>query len=111
MFFSRQKTSENPASVYARDLALLENDLNAIRANIAFISFTPDGTILDANKLFLDTVGYDYVEVIGKHHRLFCDKNYTASSAYQQFWQQLSQGQAQTGTFARLHKSGNTIYL
>lgn len=49
MFFSRQKTSENPASVYARDLALLENDLNAIRANIAFVSFTPDGTILDAN--------------------------------------------------------------
>lgn len=111
MFFSRQKTSENPASVYARDLALLENDLNAIRANIAFISFTPDGTILDANKLFLDTVGYDYVEVIGKHHRLFCDKNYTASSAYQQFWRQLSQGQAQTGTVARQHKSGNPLYL
>jgi methyl-accepting chemotaxis protein len=49
--------------------------------------------------------------VIGKHHRLFCDKNYTASSAYQQFWRQLSQGQAQTGTVARLHKSDNPLYL
>ena len=111
MFFSRQKTSENPATLYARDLALLENDLNAIRANIAFISFTPEGAILDANKLFLDSVGYEYAEVTGKHHRIFCDKTYAGSSAYQQFWQQLNQGKAHNGTFPRLHKSGKVIYL
>ncbi len=111
MFFSRQKTAESSALLYAKDLALLENDLNAIRSNIAFISFTPDGTILDANKLFLDTVGYDYAEVIGKHHRIFCDKTFTGSTAYQQFWQQLNQGKAQNGTFSRLHKSGKVVYL
>ncbi len=111
MFFSRQKTPENAALLYAKDLALLENDLNAIRANIAFISFAPDGTITDANKLFLDTVGYDFAEVLGKHHRIFCDKTYTGSNAYQQFWQQLNQGIAQSGTFSRLHKSGKVVYL
>ena len=111
MFFSRQKTDPNAAQLYAKDLALLENDLNAIRANIAFISFSPDGTVTDANKLFLDTMGYSYAEVVGKHHRIFCDKTYTGSSAYQQFWQQLNQGAPQMGTFTRLHKSGKAVYL
>ena len=111
MFFSRQKTDPNAAQLYAKDLALLENDLNAIRANIAFISFSPDGTVTDANKLFLDTMGYSYAEVVGKHHRIFCDKTYTGSSAYQQFWQQLNQGTPQMGTFTRLHKSGKAVYL
>ncbi|MDZ7870613.1 MAG: PAS domain-containing methyl-accepting chemotaxis protein [Rheinheimera sp.] len=111
MFFSRQKTDQHATLLYAKDLALLENDLNAIRANIAFISFNPDGTVTDANKLFLDTLGYSYAEAVGKHHRIFCDKSYTGSNAYQQFWQQLNQGTPQTGTFTRLHKSGKTVYL
>ena len=111
MFFSRQKTETSAATVYAKGLALLENDLNAIRANVAFISFNPDGTVTDANKLFLETMGYTYTEVVGKHHRIFCDNSYTGSSAYQQFWQQLNQGHAQNGTFSRLHKSGRQLYL
>lgn len=111
MFFSRQKTEQNSAVIYAKDLALLENDLNAIRANIAFISFKPDGTVTDANKLFLDTMGYSYADIIGQPHRIFCDKNYTASPAYQVFWQQLNQGQAQSGTFCRRSKTGQVIYL
>lgn len=111
MFFSRQKTDPNATQLYAKELAVLESDLNAIRANIAFISFSPDGTVTDANKIFLDTMGYSYTEAVGKHHRIFCDKNYTGSSAYQQFWQQLNQGKPQTGTFTRLHKSGKAVYL
>lgn len=112
MFFSRQKAETASAmQVYAKELAVLEIEVNAIRSNMAYISFTPDGMITDANKLFLETMGYDYQEVVGKHHRMFCDKTYTASQAYQQFWQQLNQGKAQNGTFARLQKSGREVYL
>ncbi len=40
---------------------------------MAVISFTPDGTIIDANRNFLDTVGSSLDQMRGKHHRLFCD--------------------------------------
>jgi len=37
------------------------------------IEFRPDGTIVGANRVFLDLMGYSLQEVVGRHHALFVD--------------------------------------
>jgi methyl-accepting chemotaxis protein len=35
------------------------------------IAFRPDGTVMEANDLFLAAMGYARDEVIGRHHSMF----------------------------------------
>lgn len=55
----------------------------------AIIEFNLDGTIISANDNFLAAVGYSLAEVQGKHHKIFCEPEYTATLAYRQFWEKL----------------------
>lgn len=48
-------------------------ELTSIDNAVPMIIFKPDGTVKHANKLFLQAMGYQQNEVIGKHHKLFCD--------------------------------------
>ncbi|MFM5468772.1 methyl-accepting chemotaxis protein [Aeromonas veronii] len=84
---------------------------DAVHGSVATITFTPDGTVLAANDLFLNVVGFSAPEVIGQHHRIFCDKLYAQSSDYQQFWADLKQGRSRTGVFQRFDKRGEAIWL
>ena len=52
---------------------------NAIERSQAVIEFTMDGTIINANKNFLDAMGYTLDEVIGRHHSIFVDPHYAQS--------------------------------
>src|SRR6187402_409168 len=89
----------------------LENDLNAIKSNMGFIEFTPVGEILEANDLFLALIGYKREEVQGQHHRILCERNYASSQEYLSFWEALRAGDAQRGTFRRVGKNGQIIWL
>ena len=84
---------------------------DAVHGSVATITFTPDGTVLAANDLFLNAVGFSAPEVVGHHHRMFCDPQYAQSSAYQQFWADLKQGRSRTGVFQRFNKRGEAIWL
>ncbi|WP_429035377.1 methyl-accepting chemotaxis protein [Aeromonas veronii] len=84
---------------------------DAVHGSVATITFTPDGTVLAANDLFLNVVGFSAPEVIGQHHRIFCDKLYAQSNDYQQFWADLKQGRSRTGVFQRFNKRGEAIWL
>ncbi|MFM4992812.1 methyl-accepting chemotaxis protein [Aeromonas veronii] len=84
---------------------------DAVHGSVATITFTPDGTVLAANDLLLNVVGFSAPEVIGQHHRIFCDKLYAQSSDYQQFWADLKQGRSRTGVFQRFNKRGEAIWL
>jgi methyl-accepting chemotaxis protein len=85
--------------------------LAALDEAIATIAFTPDGTILNANKLFLDRMGYQLEEIQGKHHRIFCPDELAASSQYQAFWQRLQRGESFSNKFLRLDKQGHPVWL
>lgn len=87
------------------------DDLKAISSNVAYIEFSPDGTILTANELLLNAVGYSLGEVQGRHHRILCDREYAASPEYAGFWRALASGQSQQGTFHRITKTGETVWL
>lgn len=83
----------------------------AIQRSQAVIEFDMDGTILNANEIFLQTVGYTLEEIKGKHHSLFvCDATRN-SGEYAQMWQRLNRGEFVNGEFRRLAKGGREIYI
>ncbi|MGE6316681.1 methyl-accepting chemotaxis protein [Shewanella baltica] len=114
MLFTSKKRNSDIKMVDAEHfkyLTSIEDELNAVKANTAYISFSADGIILDANDLFLSAVGYTLADILGKHHRIFCDKSYTLSSEYQQFWRDLAAGKSIRGTFLRFKQDKQPIYL
>lgn len=66
---------------------------------------------MDVNDIFLAVVGYSRSEVVGKHHRLFCSPSITQTREYENFWRDLALGQSFSGTFERLKKGGEPVYL
>ncbi|MCJ2013654.1 PAS domain S-box protein [Methylobacterium sp. J-076] len=93
---------------YARDLA---GQIEALHRSQAVIAFGLDGTILEANPNFLDTMGYTIDEVRGRHHSVFVDPAERDSPAYRAFWQALGQGQHQSAEFRRIGKGGREVYI
>lgn len=85
--------------------------LEAIDRAMAVIEFNLDGSIITANKNFLTRMGYTLAELKGKHHRLFCTAELVNSSAYQDFWRRLNQGEFFQGQFERVDKRGQTVWL
>jgi len=77
----------------------------------AVIEFNLDGTILTANDNFLSTLGYSLDEIKGKHHRMFCDEEYSSSDEYQLFWDKLGRGEFDSGRYKRIGKNGNEIWI
>jgi methyl-accepting chemotaxis protein len=85
--------------------------LDAIDRSNARIEFQPDGKILDANTNFLALMGYSLSEVVGQHHRMFCEPSYVSSSEYSSFWQKINRGEYVSGRFKRINKAGKAVWL
>ena len=77
----------------------------------AIIEFTPEGEILDANPSFEKLVGYTRAELVGRHHRMLCPPEVTASDYYASFWSRLAAGEHMDGRFRRVAKGGKPCYL
>ncbi len=113
MLFRRNQVKAGVDSVDSvRELSnALSLEISAIKNNTAYISFTCDGYVLDANNLFLSTMGYRLDEVIGRHHRLFCSDTLVRSAEYKMFWDDLKLGRSFKGTFERIKKNGDLVML
>ncbi len=88
-----------------------KGQIDAIGKSQAVIHFNLDGTIQWANENFLGALGYSLPEIQGKHHSLFVDPKYAASSEYKFFWDMLRQGQFQAAEFLRFGKGGKEIWI
>jgi methyl-accepting chemotaxis protein len=91
--------------------AEFEGKFNAIDRAQAVIEFDLDGTILTANENFLSIFGFTLDDIVGKHHRIFCEPDYVKSQEYTDFWKKLSRGDYDTGEFKRIGKGGREIWL
>ena len=96
----------NQSSI-SRQNALIEA-LNRVQA---IIEFDLQGNIQHANELFLATMGYTLDELLGQHHKIFCDPTYVNTIGYSQFWSKLAKGETYSGEFHRYDKEGNTVWL
>lgn len=83
--------------------------ISALNSSMAVIEFSPDGTILNANKNFLSTVGYALESVVGKHHRIFCDDEFYRDNPH--FWSSLAHGNFNAGKFKRFDSHGRILWL
>ena len=85
--------------------------LAAIDRSQAVIEFSLDGTVLHANENFLKTLGYLLSDIKGRHHSMFCDRDYVQSSEYRQFWDKLNRGEFDSGEYKRLGKDNKEVWI
>ncbi|WP_321945948.1 methyl-accepting chemotaxis protein [Paraburkholderia sp. J10-1] len=88
-----------------------EGRLRAIDKAQAVIEFDTGGVVLHANQNFLDTLGYRLEEILGKHHRTFCEEAYAASPDYREFWAKLNRGEFDAGRYKRIAKGGRVVWI
>ncbi|MGE5547459.1 MAG: methyl-accepting chemotaxis protein [Solirubrobacterales bacterium] len=98
-------------SEQARRRADYAGQVAAINKSQAVIEFKLDGTIITANKNFLDALGYTLDEIQGKHHSMFVEPSYRESAEYRLFWENLNRGQYQAAEYKRIGKGGREVWI
>ncbi|MDO9232728.1 MAG: PAS domain S-box protein, partial [Methylotenera sp.] len=110
----------NPVKVvkYATDITVQktrDNDylgkINAIQKAQGVIEVGLDGTILQANDVYLNMLGYTANELIGKHVSIVLDSNFAKSEAYKNFWAKLVEGGSDIGQYKRIAKNGKEVWI
>jgi methyl-accepting chemotaxis protein len=87
------------------------SQLKSISDNQAVIEFKLDGTIITANRNFLNTMGYSLPEIQGRHHSMFVDSAYKQTNEYRLFWEKLGHGESDAGQYKRIRKDGSEVWL
>jgi methyl-accepting chemotaxis protein len=85
--------------------------VTAISKSQAVIEFNMDGTIITANKNFLDAMGYQLEEIQGKHHSMFVLPALRDHAEYRTFWGNLNRGEFQAGEYKRIAKGGREVWI
>ncbi|MBF0315348.1 MAG: PAS domain-containing methyl-accepting chemotaxis protein [Oligoflexia bacterium] len=88
-----------------------QGQISAISKAQAVIEFNMDGTVINANDNFLNTIGYSLDEIKGKHHRIFCENSYTSSNEYRAFWEKLNRGEYDAAEYKRIGKGGKEVWI
>lgn len=96
---------------HTRDDDWLKAKLAAFERSQAVIEFSLDGVILSANQNFLDVMGYELDEIVGKHHSMFVHAKAAQGPEYKTFWQNLARGEFMLGEFLRVSKSGSPVWI
>jgi len=110
MSFFARKTADNGAVQINVDPTLMAL-VAAVDRSFAVIEFKLDGTIITANRNFLNIVGYSLEEIVGKPHSIFVEPKYRDSAEYRQFWEKLRRGEFDRGQYRRLGKNGAEAWL
>ena len=83
----------------------------AIGRSQAVIEFKLDGTIVTANDLFLNVMGYNLAEIEDRHHSMFVDSATRDGAAYREFWASLNRGEYQAAEYKRIGKNGKEVWI
>ena len=89
----------------------LKSKLAGIHSTRAVIEFDMDGTIIWANKMYLDLFGYRIDQLKGRHHRDFIDEAFARSKEYQDFWAKLRRGESTKLRRTQKDAKGNQIWI
>lgn len=88
-----------------------QGQIRALNSSQAVIEFDNSGTILSANDVFLEVMGYQGTGVAGQHHRIFIDFHSTPEAEYDAFWANLRRGEFASGQFPRIRKDGQRVWI
>jgi methyl-accepting chemotaxis protein len=105
---AQMQESLKEASIKALDSVARTEAINLVQA---VIEFEMDGTVVTANDIFLNVVGYRLDEVKGKNHSMFVEPGYQQSAEYKHFWDALRRGEKQVNQYKRIGANGREISL
>ena len=89
-----------------------EERLKALNSSgIGSAEFSLNGHLLDANESFLKMMGYRLDEIQGKHHRMFVTDGEADTDGYRSFWDDLQNGRVNSGTFKRINRARETLFV
>jgi len=85
--------------------------LQALNRSLLIVEYSPEGTVLAANEKFCEAAGYAVEEIVGKHHRMFVEREYAESGEYREFWDKLRRGERDESEYKRLVKGGGEVWI
>ncbi|MFC0267977.1 bifunctional diguanylate cyclase/phosphodiesterase [Kushneria aurantia] len=85
--------------------------ISAINASQLVMHLSVDGSILEANSLFLEALGYREEQLIGLSHDVLVSREEAAGDDYHIFWQRLRDGEHCNAEFRRVGQQGNEVWL
>ncbi|PPC82120.1 MAG: diguanylate cyclase, partial [Methylotenera sp.] len=88
-----------------------EGQVAAINRSQGVIELGLDGTILKANPVYLNMLGYNENELVGRHVSMVLDPAFAKSPAYNDLWANLMQGNSDSGQYKRIAKSGKEVWI
>ena len=93
--------------------AAAENNsvLLAIGKAMGTAEFNLDGTLLTANDVFLQVVGYSLPEIKGRRHSMFLGSAQSQGPNAEGFWNKLVSGEHDAGQYRRIGNGGREIWL
>jgi methyl-accepting chemotaxis protein len=94
-----------------QDVAALREQLEALQRTQAVIEFDMEGNALSANANFLKLMGMSADDVLGAHHRDFCQEAEARSPGNRALWEKLNRGESHTGEFHRIAKGGKSVWI
>ncbi len=83
----------------------------AVNRSLAVVEMEMNGTFIKANENFLRALGYDWRDLQGRQHSMLVEPSEANSRDYQNFWDNLRAGRAQSGQFKRIGKNGKVVWL
>lgn len=88
-----------------------QSQIDAINRVMAMVEFDLNGTVLNANNIFLEASGYRIDEIRGSHHSLFVEEEHRKSEEYRAFWPALGNGEIKYGEYKRIGKGGKPFWI
>lgn len=86
-----------------------ESLFTALDKSLAIIEFDPQGNIQNANRNFLNVMGYSEQQIINQHHRMLCFSDFYTENPG--FWNELQNGEIKSGLFQRCSSTGTKVWL
>ena len=91
--------------------AAAQSALAALGRALAIIEFEPTGKIITANSNFCQAMGYELADIQGRHHSMFVEPAYSATTEYRAFWANLARGEFDAGEYRRLANDGAEVWV
>ncbi|MDR6303094.1 methyl-accepting chemotaxis protein [Nitrobacter vulgaris] len=101
------------SDITAKRIKNLENagQVSAIERAQGVVEFKLDGTIITANRNFLNAMGFALSEVQGKHDGMFVELSERSGAAYRELWAKLNRGETQSAEYRRFGKGGREVWI
>ncbi|MBT0770581.1 PAS domain-containing methyl-accepting chemotaxis protein [Kineosporia sp. J2-2] len=93
-------------------VAELKSQVEAFGRGQAVAEYAPDGTVVKANEMFADLIGYGVAEILGRHRSTFAPPEVIESTGeYADLWEELRSGGNPDGEFREVWQGRNEVWI